>query len=426
MGKLTRDRAMTLGFVGLSFLLAFWQRPGRAMTDTKIDLHVDPVQFLGHVASAWTPTTDLGNVHSAQYSGYLWPMGPFYAVLHSVGVSPWVVQRLWLGLVLALSAWGMLKLFDVWLGRPRGVAHLVAAGFYLLNPYTTVFTAPLELGPHRVRGASLAADRRAPRRAGGPGLARLGGLVVGGRVRAHPRLERRRDQCGRGGLDALRAVGPAALRACPRGGALAGLRRLPVPGRRSRDPGVALVDRPAAGARPLRHRLPAVHRAAALDLVHEQRDRGAPAHGVLDLLPRLRVPRGHPAAVQRLADAALQPAGGRCLAAHPRARAYGTALDEALPLRALPAAAGRGGSGDRGGRVPGGHADPQRHGVGLQALLRPALHAHHPEGGPADRDGGCGPARAGGAAGLGARCASCMPDGAGRRPWWAPPWPSRP
>jgi arabinofuranan 3-O-arabinosyltransferase len=132
---------MTLWFAALSLALAFWQRPGWATADTKIDLHVDPGRFLAQVASAWTPTGDLGEVHSAQYSGYLWPMGPFFAVLHAIGIGAWVVERVWLGLLFALSVWGILKLLDVLVGRPRGLVHLVAGAFYLLNPYVVVFTA---------------------------------------------------------------------------------------------------------------------------------------------------------------------------------------------------------------------------------------------------------------------------------------------
>jgi arabinofuranan 3-O-arabinosyltransferase len=136
MQGLARERAMTPAFAALAFALAFWQRPGWATTDTKIDLHVDPARFLSDVASTWTPTTDLGAVHSAQYSGYLWPMGPFYATLRALDLSPWVIQRLWLGLLLALAAWGMLRLLDLLLGRPRGIAHVVAAAFFVANPYT--------------------------------------------------------------------------------------------------------------------------------------------------------------------------------------------------------------------------------------------------------------------------------------------------
>jgi arabinofuranan 3-O-arabinosyltransferase len=131
---------MGLGFVAASFALAFWQRPGLASSDTKIDLHVDPGDFVSRVASVWNPSIDLGAVQGAQYGGYLWPVGPLFAALHAIGLSPWVVHRIWLGLIFALSAWGVLRLMDVLVGRPRGIAHAAAAGFYVLNPYTVIFT----------------------------------------------------------------------------------------------------------------------------------------------------------------------------------------------------------------------------------------------------------------------------------------------
>ena len=141
MRRAARDRMTTLGFVALSLAIAFWQKPGWATSDTKIDLHVDPGRFLSGAASVWTATTDLGEVHSAQYTGYLWPMGPFFAGLHWLGLAPWVVQRLWLGVIFALSVWGVLRLLDLLVGGPRGVVHVVAAAVYLFNPYVAVFTA---------------------------------------------------------------------------------------------------------------------------------------------------------------------------------------------------------------------------------------------------------------------------------------------
>src|SRR5918999_1260054 len=140
-----RDRTMALAFAALSFALAFLQRPGWASSDTKIDLHVDPAAFVGEVASVWSPSIDLGAIQAAQYSGYLWPMGPFFAPLHEVGLSPWVAHRIWLGLLFALCAWGMLRLLDALLGRPRGIPHVLGAGFYVLNPYTVIFTGRTSL-----------------------------------------------------------------------------------------------------------------------------------------------------------------------------------------------------------------------------------------------------------------------------------------
>src|ERR671915_195070 len=140
-----RDRTMALAFAALSFALAFLQRPGWASSDTKVDLHVDPAAFVGEVASVWSPSIDLGAIQAAQYSGYLWPMGPFFALLHEVGLSPWVAHRIWLGLLFALCAWGMLRLLDALLGRPRGIPHVLGAGFYVLNPYTVIFTGRTSL-----------------------------------------------------------------------------------------------------------------------------------------------------------------------------------------------------------------------------------------------------------------------------------------
>src|SRR4029079_4708775 len=101
MRRPTRDGFITGGFVLASFALAFAQRPGWATSDTKIDLHVDPGAFLGQVASTWTHSIDLGAVPRPQYAGYLWPMGPIFAFLHGIGLSAWVSQRIWLGLIFA-------------------------------------------------------------------------------------------------------------------------------------------------------------------------------------------------------------------------------------------------------------------------------------------------------------------------------------
>ena len=55
MRRLTLDRATTLGLFALAYMVALWQRPGRATSDTKIDLHVDPGRCLERVFSVWTP-----------------------------------------------------------------------------------------------------------------------------------------------------------------------------------------------------------------------------------------------------------------------------------------------------------------------------------------------------------------------------------
>src|SRR3954447_6579923 len=134
-----RTHAVPLALAVLAFALALAQRPGWSSSDTKIDLHTDPIRFLGEITSLWTPSSGLGGVESAQYAGYLFPMGPFFALGHALGVSDWVVDRLWLGLLLAVGAWGMVRLAEA-LGAARTPLGSLTAGLiYLLNPYVVVF-----------------------------------------------------------------------------------------------------------------------------------------------------------------------------------------------------------------------------------------------------------------------------------------------
>src|SRR5205085_7347528 len=57
-----------------------------------------------------------------------------------LGLAPWLVERLWLGLLLALAAWGTVRLLDALLSPERGVAHLVAGAMILLNPYVVIYS----------------------------------------------------------------------------------------------------------------------------------------------------------------------------------------------------------------------------------------------------------------------------------------------
>ena len=166
----------------------------------------------------------------------------------------------------------MLRLLDVFVGRPRGVAHVVAAAFYLLNPYTVIFTARTSivlLGYAALPWLLLVVYHGVR---GGARLARLAGLVVGRRVRADPHLDRRRHQRARWSAG------------CWSGRCVLLIYEPLIGSVRWRDSARFLVRMgvlgtlaslwwivPLVRARPLRHRLPPVHRAAAHDLGHQQR-----------------------------------------------------------------------------------------------------------------------------------------------------------
>src|SRR4051794_24742772 len=138
---LLRGRTLPAALAALALVIALLQRPGLASSDTKIDLHVDPGGFLADVASAWSSTGDLGHVQGGQYGGYLFPMGPFFALGHALGGAPWLVQRLWLALVLAPAGGGALRVVGE-LPRAEGRAAPAGAGaLFLLNPHGVVFSA---------------------------------------------------------------------------------------------------------------------------------------------------------------------------------------------------------------------------------------------------------------------------------------------
>ena len=184
-----RDSAYPLALAALAFVIALVQRPGLASSDTKIDLHVDPRGFLADVASVWTPSGSLGHVQGGQYGGYLFPMGPFFALGRAIGLAPWLVDRLWLGTVLALAAWGTVRLLDAIYEPRRGVAHVVAGVFVVLNPYTVVFverTSVTLLAYAALPWLLLAVHRgvRAPRRWFWPAAFALVLTASGGGVNA--------------------------------------------------------------------------------------------------------------------------------------------------------------------------------------------------------------------------------------------------
>ena len=58
-------------------------------------------------------------------------MGPFFALGQKLGLSGWLTERLWLGTLLALAAWGTIRLLDELLERRRGAGHLLAGALYM-------------------------------------------------------------------------------------------------------------------------------------------------------------------------------------------------------------------------------------------------------------------------------------------------------
>lgn len=130
--------------------LAFVQSPGRIVTDTKLDLTVDPGGFLARSLHLWDGLGAFGQVQNQAY-GYLFPMGPFFWLGDVVGMPPWVVQRLWWGVVLVVAFLGFVKLCSVLdLGAPW--VRIVGAFAFALSPrfLTVLGPSSIELWPSAV------------------------------------------------------------------------------------------------------------------------------------------------------------------------------------------------------------------------------------------------------------------------------------
>ena len=116
----------------ISYLPLFFNDPGRVAADTKAYLYLDPFRLLERAAYMWQPELAFGTV-THQNIGYLWPVGPFFALGDLLSMPDWVVQRLWLGSIILAAGLGVrwfLKTLT-W----KGGAVLVASLSYMLSPY---------------------------------------------------------------------------------------------------------------------------------------------------------------------------------------------------------------------------------------------------------------------------------------------------
>lgn len=158
--------------------LAFSQRPGRIVSDTKFDLVADPGAMLGRALHMWDPSGSFGQIQNQAY-GYLFPMGPFFWIGDLLTVPEWVIQRMWWSLLLVVAFLGVVKLCGALaLGSPA--SRIIAAFAYALSPRIlstigpiSIEAWPMALAPWVLVPLVLGCRGGSPRRA-----AALSALVV--------------------------------------------------------------------------------------------------------------------------------------------------------------------------------------------------------------------------------------------------------
>ncbi|MFI5054361.1 MAG: alpha-(1-_3)-arabinofuranosyltransferase family protein, partial [Acidimicrobiia bacterium] len=167
---------------GLAYVPVMLTAPGRVVADTKSYLYLDPGRLLERATSMWDPNIGMGTV-THQNIGYLFPMGPFFWVFHTLGVPAWVSQRIWLGSILFLAGLGVLFLMRTLHVHGPGVP--VAVLLFMLTPYSLDFASRISvlLLPFAALPWMLALVIRALRDDGGwryPAIFAIVVQVVGG------------------------------------------------------------------------------------------------------------------------------------------------------------------------------------------------------------------------------------------------------
>lgn len=118
-------------------ILPWLVAPGTIQPDTKTDLTVSPGRYLLRALAAWNDHAGLGELQNQAY-GYLFPMGPVFALGHWLHVPAWMTQRLWWSLLLVVACAGVMRLVDrLGVATPQGAA-VAGVGYALSTRILTV------------------------------------------------------------------------------------------------------------------------------------------------------------------------------------------------------------------------------------------------------------------------------------------------
>jgi arabinofuranan 3-O-arabinosyltransferase len=115
-----------------ALVLCFAQSPGSISPDTKLDLTINPLQFLARAANLWNSDLPFGQAQNQAY-GYLFPHGAFFLLGNELGIPGWVTQRLWWALLLTAGCWGLIRVAET-LGIGNRPARLIAGIAFALSP----------------------------------------------------------------------------------------------------------------------------------------------------------------------------------------------------------------------------------------------------------------------------------------------------
>uniref|UniRef100_UPI000AC16554 alpha-(1->3)-arabinofuranosyltransferase n=1 Tax=Allosalinactinospora lopnorensis TaxID=1352348 RepID=UPI000AC16554 len=105
--------------------------PAKIVGDTKLDLTINPLGFMERALHLWDPSY-FGQLQNQAY-GYFFPNGPFHALFTALDMPPWMLQRLWMAVLLCAAFLGVVKLAGA-LGVGTLNTRIVAGLAYALAP----------------------------------------------------------------------------------------------------------------------------------------------------------------------------------------------------------------------------------------------------------------------------------------------------
>ncbi|WP_245789034.1 alpha-(1-_3)-arabinofuranosyltransferase domain-containing protein [Streptosporangium canum] len=112
--------------------IAFNTSPGQVISETKLDMALNPLGFLARAMHLWDGAF-FGHLQNQAY-GYLFPMGPFYALFQALDMPAWNIQRLWMTLVLCAAFVGVERVARA-MGVGTPATRLLAGLAYALAPH---------------------------------------------------------------------------------------------------------------------------------------------------------------------------------------------------------------------------------------------------------------------------------------------------
>ncbi|WP_150239053.1 alpha-(1-_3)-arabinofuranosyltransferase [Nocardiopsis quinghaiensis] len=105
--------------------------PGRVVGDTKLDLTANPLGFLERALHMWDASY-FGQIQNQAF-GYFFPNGPFHLLFDLLGMPDWLIQRLWMTVLLTAAFTGVYKVAEA-LGIGTVNTRILAGTAYALAP----------------------------------------------------------------------------------------------------------------------------------------------------------------------------------------------------------------------------------------------------------------------------------------------------